>query len=121
MDGVGGKPGWAWIFILEGIATVLLGGLCFFLLIDSPQLSTKWLDPEEIKYLEIQHFVKEGGHFKDEKKRTSWKDIKGTMLNWRMYCLAYILLAQSACSYGTDMVPLSFPSGLSLHQPMTSS
>ncbi|KAL4948868.1 major facilitator superfamily domain-containing protein [Aspergillus filifer] len=101
MDGVGGQAGWRWIFILEGIATVILGGLCFFLLIDSPQLSTKWLDPEEIKYLEIQHFVKEGGHFKDEKKRTSWKDIKGTMLNWRMYCLAYILLAQSACSYGT--------------------
>lgn len=25
MDGVGNLPGWAWIFILEGIATVLLG------------------------------------------------------------------------------------------------
>ncbi len=25
MDGVGGRPGWAWIFILEGMATVLLG------------------------------------------------------------------------------------------------
>ena len=22
MDGVGGRPGWAWIFLLEGIATV---------------------------------------------------------------------------------------------------
>lgn len=25
MDGVGGKSGWAWIFILEGAATVFLG------------------------------------------------------------------------------------------------
>lgn len=25
MDGIGGKPGWAWIFILEGIVTVLFG------------------------------------------------------------------------------------------------
>ena len=25
MDGVAGKPGWAWIFILEGIATLLVG------------------------------------------------------------------------------------------------
>jgi uncharacterized membrane protein len=25
MDGTGGKPGWAWIFILEGAVTVLLG------------------------------------------------------------------------------------------------
>ncbi|KAL4929149.1 putative MFS transporter [Aspergillus undulatus] len=101
MDGVGGQEGWRWIFILEGIATVILGILCFFLLIDSPKLSGKWLDAEEIKYLELQHFIKEGGHFKEEKKKTNWKDIKGTMLNWRMYCLAYILLAQSACSYGT--------------------
>lgn len=25
MDGVGGKPGWAWIFILEGLATLVVG------------------------------------------------------------------------------------------------
>ncbi|KAL2818818.1 putative MFS transporter [Aspergillus cavernicola] len=90
MDGVGGQEGWRWIFLLEGIATVILG-----------IISTKWLDLEEIRYLELQHFIKEGGNFKEEKKKTSWKDIKATMLNWRMYMLAYILLAQSACSYGT--------------------
>ena len=27
MDGIGNLAGWRWIFILEGIATVLLGGL----------------------------------------------------------------------------------------------
>ncbi|KAL4867351.1 hypothetical protein BDV12DRAFT_171507 [Aspergillus spectabilis] len=101
MDGVAGQEGWRWIFLLEGIVTVVLGIMCFFLLIDSPSRSGKWLDPEEIRYLELQHFIKEGGHFKEEKKKTNWKDIKATMLNWRMYMLAYILLAQSACSYGT--------------------
>ncbi|KAL6231499.1 hypothetical protein BDW75DRAFT_247851 [Aspergillus navahoensis] len=102
MDGVGGQEGWRWIFILEGIATVVLGVLCFFLLIDSPRKSGKWLEPEEIRYLELQHFIKEGGHFKEEEeKKTNWKDIKATILNWRMYLLAFILLAQSACSYGT--------------------
>ena len=25
MNGVGGKPGWAWIFILEGIITLAVG------------------------------------------------------------------------------------------------
>ncbi|KAL4804263.1 major facilitator superfamily domain-containing protein [Aspergillus unguis] len=101
MDGVGGQAGWRWIFILEGIVTVLLGVVCFFVLLDSPRLSTKWLSTEEIRYLELQHFIKEGGHSNDEKKRTSWKDIKATLLNWRMYMLAYILLVQGACSYGT--------------------
>ncbi|CAL1707466.1 unnamed protein product [Somion occarium] len=30
MHGIGGKPGWAWIFILEGLFTVLIGFIAFF-------------------------------------------------------------------------------------------
>ncbi|KAF9884353.1 hypothetical protein FE257_001866 [Aspergillus nanangensis] len=102
MDGVGGQEGWRWIFLLEGIVTVMLGVMCFFWLIDSPARSTKWLEPEEIRYLELQHFIKEGGNFKEEKKtKVVWKDLFAVFTNWRMYLLAYILLCQSACSYGT--------------------
>ncbi|KAI0050670.1 MFS general substrate transporter [Auriscalpium vulgare] len=36
MDGVGGKPGWAWIFILEGLATVLVAIASFWVLQDFP-------------------------------------------------------------------------------------
>ncbi|KAE9571599.1 putative transporter [Colletotrichum fructicola] len=53
MDGVGGYEGWRWIFILEGLATVLIGVMCFFFLVDSPALS-KWLDPEEVRFLELR-------------------------------------------------------------------
>lgn len=31
MDGVGGKPGWAWIFILEGLATILIAFASFWM------------------------------------------------------------------------------------------
>jgi len=30
LDGKGGKPGWSWIFILEGIATIIIGTATFF-------------------------------------------------------------------------------------------
>lgn len=100
MSGVGGYAGWRWIFILEGLATIVLGVLCFFLLIDSPKLSGKWLSQDEIRFLELQNFIKDGGQFKDEKKKASWKDIGAVLSNWRMYLLAYILFCQSACSYG---------------------
>ncbi|KNG89067.1 MFS transporter [Aspergillus nomiae NRRL 13137] len=36
MDKVGGKDGWAWIFILEGLATVVIGVLSFWLVYDFP-------------------------------------------------------------------------------------
>lgn len=40
MDGVGGKPGWAWIFILEGLATVLVGIASFWMVHDFPDEAT---------------------------------------------------------------------------------
>ncbi|KAL3487683.1 major facilitator superfamily domain-containing protein [Aspergillus germanicus] len=101
MDGVGGYEGWRWIFLIEGLITVLLGVACFFLLIDSPRLSTRWLDQDEIRYLEIQHFIKEGGQFKDEHDKTTFKDVWGVMKNWRLYLAAYVMLCQCACNYGT--------------------
>src|ERR1700761_4555771 len=36
MNGVGGLAGWRWIFILEGIATVLIAAMAFFVLHDFP-------------------------------------------------------------------------------------
>ena len=36
MDGIGGKPGWAWIFILEGLATIVIGLLSFWMVHDFP-------------------------------------------------------------------------------------
>ncbi|KAH9004776.1 MFS general substrate transporter [Lactarius hatsudake] len=36
MDGVGGKPAWAWIFILEGLATIVAGAASFFIIQDFP-------------------------------------------------------------------------------------
>lgn len=100
MDGIGGYEGWRWIFLLEGIVTVLLGIACFFLLIDSPSLSTRWLDPDEIRFLELQRFVKDGGRFQEEKSSFRWEDLKMVLCNWRLYMQAYILLCISACSYG---------------------
>ncbi|KAL8899833.1 MAG: hypothetical protein Q9207_005999 [Kuettlingeria erythrocarpa] len=40
MDGIGGLRGWAWIFILEGIATVLVGIASFWMVFDFPDLAT---------------------------------------------------------------------------------
>lgn len=99
MDGVGGQEGWRWIFILEGLATVILGVVTFFLLIDTPALSTRWLEPEEIKYLELSMVIKQGGTFQED-NGFKWRDLTMVLTNWRIYVQAYFLLAQSALSYG---------------------
>lgn len=37
MEGVGGKPAWAWIFILEGLVTVVAGVASFWIIQDFPE------------------------------------------------------------------------------------
>ena len=50
MDGFAGLRGWQWLFILEGIPTVLLGIACLFLLTNKPENAT-WLSDDERKWL----------------------------------------------------------------------
>jgi len=46
MDGLGGRPGWAWIFILEGLLTVVVAIIAFWALADSPKTAS-FLTTEE--------------------------------------------------------------------------
>ena len=36
LDGVGGKGGWAWIFILEGLTTIVIGLISYWMVYDFP-------------------------------------------------------------------------------------
>ncbi|PNS19670.1 hypothetical protein CAC42_7514 [Sphaceloma murrayae] len=46
MDGLGGLSGWAWIFVLEGILTIIVAVTAFFIMSDYPD-TAKFLTTEE--------------------------------------------------------------------------
>ncbi|KAJ6581658.1 major facilitator superfamily domain-containing protein [Mycena capillaripes] len=46
MDGIGGKPAWAWIFIIEGLATMLAGIASYWMVHDFPD-TAKFLTETE--------------------------------------------------------------------------
>jgi MFS family permease len=50
MEGVRGLHNWQWIFILEGILTILIGIAAFFLVSDFPE-DAGWLTEEERKFV----------------------------------------------------------------------
>jgi MFS transporter, ACS family, 4-hydroxyphenylacetate permease len=46
MDGIGGLAGWRWLFLIEGLPSVILGLLAFFVLTGRPQ-EANWLSESE--------------------------------------------------------------------------
>jgi hypothetical protein len=101
MDGVAGYEGWRWIFLLEGLATVMLGVACFFFMADTPTLSTRWLDKVEVRYLTIQATIREGGTVSEEKGRKfRWKELFSILTDYKVYMQGWILFCVTACSYG---------------------
>jgi ACS family tartrate transporter-like MFS transporter len=50
LDGVSGMAGWQWLFLSEGIPTILLGISVLFLLKDGPE-KAEWMKPEERVWL----------------------------------------------------------------------
>jgi MFS family permease len=51
LNGLGGLAGWRWLFVIEGLPSVLLGLLLIRLLPDRPA-QAKWLSAEEIEWVE---------------------------------------------------------------------
>lgn len=90
MDGVGGLEGWRWIFLLEGIFTVLLGVLTYFLLIDSPAMSGRWLAADEIRYLELRQRADPSRRAKQRVKdqhssSQTWKALLSVLTDWQIW------------------------------------
>jgi len=51
MNGLGGRPGWAWIFILEGIITVLFGVASVWMVHDFPDRATFLSDQDRARVI----------------------------------------------------------------------
>ncbi|KAF7561324.1 hypothetical protein G7046_g2825 [Stylonectria norvegica] len=81
MNGLGGKSGWAWIFILEGIATVFVGVFCWWMVFDWPD-TARFLSPEDrIRVQRRLIMDRQGRVAEDFDKRHIWAAMK----DWKTY------------------------------------
>lgn len=114
MDGVAGLEGWRWIFILEGIFTVIVGVMCVFLLCDTPALSTKWLDAEEIRYLELRQLSRRATAPNEYKDSTNanlaiFKDI---LFDYKIYLLTFANWSNAVPNYAMKFTMPSILTGM---------
>lgn len=101
MDGDAGLEGWRWIFILEGIFTVVVGLLLPWLLVDTPDNRPRWLSVEEQNYVIDRMTAQNGGQTASE----SGKHLNGSILltvvsDWQYYVLAIIQWSNTVPTYG---------------------
>lgn len=65
-----------------------MGVLCFPLLIDSPSSSGRWLEPEEIRYLELRQIARRVGTTVDHKeKHFDSSALWAVVTDWKVYLL----------------------------------
>lgn len=95
MDGVGGLACWSWIFILEGLATIVIGILCYFIIYNSPK-TCGFLSPEETVYWEW-HLKQDAGKNNEaaDNEPLQWKHIREGAFHWRVW---YMVLVSLGCT-----------------------
>lgn len=89
MDGIGNKPGWSWIFILEGVATVLIGIISFWVVVDFPDTATFLSDDDRRRVIKrLRDDQQASAGHEDLKMSYFWDSLK----DWKTYtgCLIYM-------------------------------
>ena len=100
MKGLGGLGGWSWIFIIEGIMTVLLGILAFFVIIDFPdkivESGKKFITPEEVEIIKARIDRDRDDSVADE---LTWAKAGKVLCDWKLWCFALMFMSATTCSY----------------------
>ena len=108
MDGVGGKPGWFWLFVLMGAFTILSGcvlGCCLPDSFKNPHSTflPKWDMFSEREIYILNKRVKLDDPAKGKKKKSiGAAAFKKAFSNWRMWCHLVITLCNNGPQRGFD-------------------
>ena len=96
---------WRWIFIIEGIISVLCGVATFFLLPDTPALSGRWLSPDEQRFLNLMHWATRGDNRKEvedghKKRNFKWATVRQVVSDPHLYLQALVQAANTVPNNG---------------------
>ncbi|KAI0391180.1 major facilitator superfamily domain-containing protein [Xylariaceae sp. FL0594] len=99
LNGKAGLRGWRWIFIIEGILTIILGIAGYWLLVDFPdsgRSNYKFLTEKERKWV-VKRVNDDRGDAATPKFEL--RKFLGAGLDWRIWCYALLAFGTTTMSY----------------------
>jgi MFS family permease len=100
MDGVGGRAGWAWIFILEGAVTVLIGIISFWMVYDFPDQASFLSDADRARVLRRLALDQQSSAEHEQFKMSYfWASVK----DWKTYTGAIIYMGADGSLYAFSL------------------
>ncbi|KKK13655.1 hypothetical protein AOCH_005114 [Aspergillus ochraceoroseus] len=100
MDGIAGKAGWAWIFILEGLATVLIGIASFWMVYDFPDEARFLSDDDRKRVLRrLADDQQASAEHEQFKMAYFWNSLK----DWKTYTGMVIYMGADGCLYAFSL------------------
>ncbi|KAJ6489526.1 MFS general substrate transporter [Mycena vitilis] len=100
MSGTRGLLGWSWIFILEGIATVFVGLLAFFILVDFPSTAS-FLTLEERSFIVWRK--KYDNSSVGEEEHFEIRHLVQALLDWQIWLHILIYMSIIGPLYGITL------------------
>ncbi|RVX67115.1 hypothetical protein B0A52_08358 [Exophiala mesophila] len=97
MEDVGGLEAWRWIFILEGLPTIILGAITWFALADFPQ-TAHYLSQEERDLLMARRGRQAGFSASWDEMHKS--DVMKGVKDWKVYVMAFGQFCGASMLYG---------------------
>lgn len=96
LHGAFGLAGWRWLFLLEGLPSIVLGVVTFYFLTDRPK-DAKWLTASERST--IQQALDAEAAPAAPQSASMWRELLGARV--LLLCLAYFCLVTSLNTYAT--------------------
>ncbi|KAJ6477042.1 MFS general substrate transporter [Mycena sanguinolenta] len=100
MSGTGGLLGWSWIFILEGLATVIVGMIGFLVLVDFPA-TAKFLTAEQRAFVMFKKKYDNSSVGEEEHFET--RHVVQALTDWQVWLHMLILMAAITNLYGITL------------------
>ena len=95
MKGIGGYNGWRWIFIIEGLVTVILALIAKLLIVDWPE-TAKFLNEREREMLTRQL---QEDNLEVAMNKLTKSTVRRIFGDWKIYIGYYIPLHQDATKH----------------------